>query len=182
MLGAQPHILLAVCGEPSESSHASEGRVDLFVLRGTPDDIVVAAESLGIGSGSDGKPGQVNILHLGKEFFGFQVCDNFLGQGDLVENTRWFAPGNAGIKLAYSATSLDDNRESGPCLDDSLACTMESRRASIDSSHLEGKTYPILLADTLLKNGVIRPRSTTIGFDKKNWAYPAPKMLSEESE
>jgi hypothetical protein len=45
---------------------------------------------------------------------------------------------------------------------------MELRHASIDSSHLDLKTYPILLADTLLKNGVIRTRSTSIGIDKKN--------------
>jgi len=179
---SQPHLLLAVCGEPSEASHATEGVVDLYVLRGTWDEFVVAAETTGIASGSNGNPGQVRALHLGADFHGFEVRGSFLGQGEFTESTSWFAPGRSGIRPVYEATSLDDSRETGPCLDDSLACTMESRSISIDSSNPAVKTFPVIVSDTLLKRGSTRHQSTRLEFDKKKWAYPAPKMMSENDE
>lgn len=179
----QPHLLLAVCSKPSEASHPTEGLVDLYVLRGSWDDFVVAAETTGIGSGSNGNPGDVRALRLGANFYGFEIRGGYLGQGQYVENTSWYAPSRSnGIHLVYQATSLDDGRETLECAEDSLACAMESRLASIDSSRIDLRTFPVQLVDTLLRRGTTRQRSTRIEFDKNKWSYPTPKMLSEESE
>lgn len=176
-----PHLLLAVCTDSIEASNATSGSVDLYVLRGTWDAFTVAAETTSIASGSNGHPGKVVVLHLGKEFFGFEMSDDYIGQGEYQAQAVWFAPSRTGIRRVLWMTSVHDMTMTNECSEDSTSpeCFSESRRASIDSSDPARKTFPVDLYDTLRRPGDTTVRKHRIEFEPSKWSYPEPKMISE---
>lgn len=178
-LRGEPHILLAMCGEIPEASHVEGGSVDLLVLRGTVDSLVVAAESTGIQSGSNGKVGRVSIVHLGRDFWGFSIVGAYLGQGELHESTHWYASSESGIRHVLALASLDDNRQGGECLEHHEACWFSARRPSIDSSDPRRTVYPIVLRDTVEAEGRLETRERRIEFDHATWRWQPPPPLGE---
>lgn len=178
-LRGEPHILLAMCGEIPGASHVEGGSVDLFVFRGTADSLVVAAESTGIQNGSNGRPGRVSILRLGRDFWGFSLVGAYLGQGERHESTHWYAPSGNGIRHVLALASLDDNRQSGECLEHHEACWLSVRRPSIDSSDPGLAAFPIVLRDTLEAEGRLETRERRIEFDRSAWRWQPPEPLGE---
>jgi len=83
--------MLAVCTAYDNASPIELGSTDFIVLRRAADDgVSVAAELLGQGSGTGGKPGSVTTLQMGANAWGFQVDDELVVVGALMRNRAWY--------------------------------------------------------------------------------------------
>lgn len=175
-LHGEPHVLLAMCTERVEAAHVESGLVDLFLLRGTDESLVLAADSTGIESGSSGNPGDVSLLHLGRDLWGVQIVGGYLGQGNYSESTSWMATDGVSFNglLDYSSTESNE----GDCGDDSASpCTSWRRWVLPDSSDAAASVYPVVVRDTLVHAEQLRTRETRVAFDATTRTWPLPAAL-----
>jgi hypothetical protein len=85
--------MLAACGVPDESSHASPGIVDYYIL-GLNDDgsYKIVISLIDGGGGSDGNPGTVSIQKFGPHLFGFVELAGSVFQGYATQDRSIVLP------------------------------------------------------------------------------------------
>lgn len=111
-INGEPHSMIAVCGEVPDDlkSHAACGYVDLYVMKHSFTGMTPVAELLGIESGSFGIPGNVLVVRLGKQFYGFAEEGGYTGQGYTNGYMTIYVPvGRSFHKALRFSTAADDS-------------------------------------------------------------------------
>lgn len=173
----EPHHMLAVCGElPDENkSHAASGYVDIYVMKRNFSGLVPVAELTKIESGSFGTPGNVTVVRLGKDFYGFKEDSGWSGQGYTNGYSTIYVPVGNTFHAALRFSSIAD--DSGVCDETDEGCTP---RTSIERSieFVPGKDSNIYVARiTSSGNAKGKPVSNvyTLHYLPKKHEYLAPK-------
>jgi hypothetical protein len=174
-------VLVAVCGfMPEGGSHADSGRVDFFVLEKEFRGLRLLAQLEDTPSGTFGEPGEVSVVRLGREFFGFKIEDGWTGQGNVIQVARLFVPRDDTLQQALSVSVTLDNESAGACEGESMsACTRLTRTIAIDDRLAEASIYPLVITEKGLLDGKERSGTYEIPFDKKRWGYVLPAVLEE---
>ena len=109
--------MLAICTSYDDASPIELGSTDFIVLRRAADDgISIAAELLGQGSGTGGKPGSVTTLQMGANAWAFQVDDELVVVGAAMRNRAWYLfDGNDKLSSAGWLRSHLDDRDAIDC-------------------------------------------------------------------
>lgn len=180
--------LLAVCGALTEGGHAEPGTIDFYVLRPSGDSVEVAAELTGGTYGSGGRPGNVQIIRAGSDFYGFRNESGWYGQGYSLETQTLILPGPKGLVDAGSLRSHIDNGAAYDCDDAEFAEECRTRMFNLDFSYRfddsdrSARTWPLLIEETGSECGgkPVR-REHRFNLDAKTWTYTFPQALQRES-
>lgn len=180
--------LLAVCGALTEGGHADPGTIDFYVLRPSGDSFEVAAELTGGTYGSSGRPGNVQIIRAGSDFYGFRNESGWYGQGYSLETQTLILPGPKGLVDAGSLRSHIDNGAAYDCDDADFADECRTRVFNLDFSYRfddsdrSARTWPLVIEETGSECGgkpVRREHRFTL--DANTWTYTFPQALQRES-
>ncbi|MNV34015.1 hypothetical protein D3C71_1254160 [compost metagenome] len=179
--------LLAVCGELVDAGHADPGTIDFYVLRPSRDSFEVAAELTGGTYGSSGRPGTVEIIRAGSDFYGFRNESGWYGQGYALQSQALILPGPNGLVDTGSVRSHIDNVAAYDCDDAEQAEDCRTRTFNLDfalrmdDSDRSARTWPVLIEETGIECGgkqVRREHRFTL--DPKTWTYAYPDALQRE--
>jgi len=179
--------LLAVCGELVEGGHADPGTIDFYVLRPAADGFDVAAELTGGTYGSSGRPGTVEIIRAGSDFYGFRNESGWYGQGYALQSQALILPGPNGLVDTGSVRSHIDNTAAYDCDDAEQADDCRTRTFNLDfalrmdDSDRSARTWPLVIEETGIECGgrqVRREHRFTL--DPKTWTYAFPDALQRE--
>ena len=121
VVGREWRQLLAVCGTLVNAGHPDPGTVDFFVLRERAGTFEAIAERQGDTFGSNGNPGDVSVLRLGRDLYGFRVEHGWYGQGFALVSQDLVVPGPQGLVPAGSLRSHIDNQGAIDCEGDETA-------------------------------------------------------------
>lgn len=185
--------LLAVCGTLSEGGHADPGTVDFYVLRPSGEGLEVVAELTGGTYGSSGRPGTVQVIRAGSDFYGFRVEDGWFGQGFSLLSQTLVLPGPKGLTSTGNVRSHIDNDAQYECenvdaaADPDTAEDCRTRRFSIDfalrfdDSDRSARIWPLLIEESGNTCGGKRVRQEhRFTLDPKSWTYSFPESLRRE--
>jgi hypothetical protein len=179
----QKHLLLAVCGDTTEmDSHAAGGIVDMYVLKGDRSAFTPVAQKRGIESGGFGHAGSVAVMKLGPAFFGFAVSDGWTGQGYTLETVSLYVPKGDTLTEALAIRTGTDNGGTAECSADRGKCNRVERKLTADVSAAGETVYPITVVQSGAYDGVNMDGTFKLTFNKKRWAYVAPKKLDLQIE
>ncbi|MEG0186409.1 MAG: hypothetical protein RR704_23480, partial [Stenotrophomonas sp.] len=180
--------LLAVCGELVDAGHAQPGTIDFYVLRPTADGFTVAAELTGGTYGSSGRPGTVQIVRAGSDFYGFRAESGWYGQGHSLETQTFVLPGPNGLVDAGSLRSHIDNSAFYDCddADSAEACRTQvfnlDFRYRFDDSDRSARVWPLLIEETGSECGGKPVRlQHRFTLNPTRWTYAFPDALQRES-
>ncbi|WP_429000378.1 hypothetical protein [Stenotrophomonas rhizophila] len=179
--------LLAVCGALSEGGHADPGTVDFYVLRPSGEGFEVVAELTGGTYGSSGRPGTVQVIRAGSDFYGFRSESGWFGQGHSLETQTLILPGPKGLVDAGSLRSHIDNGAAYDCDDAEFAEDCRTRVFNIDFSYRfddsdrSARIWPLLIEETGSECGgkPVR-REHRFSLDAQTWTYSFPESLQRE--
>ncbi len=179
--------LLAVCGALSEGGHADPGTVDFYVLRPSGEGFEVVAELTGGTYGSSGRPGTVQVIRAGSDFYGFRSESGWFGQGHSLETQTLILPGPKGLVDAGSLRSHIDNGAAYDCDDAEFAEDCRTRVFNIDFSYRfddsdrSARIWPLLIEETGSECGgkPVR-REHRFSLDAGTWTYRFPESLQRE--
>ncbi|HGK7302660.1 TPA: hypothetical protein ACJ509_000490 [Stenotrophomonas maltophilia] len=179
--------LLAVCGEVVDAGHADAGTIDYYVLRPSGDGFEVAGELTGGTYGSSGRPGSVEILRFGSDFYGFRNVSGWYGQGYSLQTQSFILPGPNGLVDAGSVRSHIDNTAAYDCDDAEQAEDCRTRMFDfdfalrMDDSNRSARIWPLLIEETGSSCGGNNVRRThRFTLDPKSWTYSFPDALQRE--
>lgn len=185
------HTMLALCHaalageEANEVSVSTPGHVDLlFVLRRDGDQWMTAASQQNVESGSLGTAGEVKVLRLGDDFYGFSLTGGFVGQGHTIGSMDLYAPKGDGfapvLQMTLKASFGGDDR----CGKDETNCRPSydiQHRIEIDERKAQA-VYPIHVTETSTEQGKTRTKRFDLTFNRSAWAYKAPTGVSLQVE
>jgi hypothetical protein len=176
------HFLLAVCGEWLARGHSSPGLVDFHLLEPTADGFHPTATARDHGFGSDGHPGTVSLVRLGRERGGFLVEEGWVGQG-LVTGTRSIVEFRDGaLRTLAAVRSGIANAGAADCLEaaDCASSFDVDFAQSLDDSAPAADAYPLLVHETGRECGAEVDRRHRFAFDAASGRYPVPATLMRE--
>ena len=179
---ARGHYLLAVCGEWLAGGHASPGLVDFHLLEPTADGFHPTATARDQGFGSDGHPGTVTLVRLGRERGGFVVEEGWVGQG-YVFGTRSITEFRDGaLRTLATVRSGIANAGAMDCAAaaDCAAAVDLDFALSLDDSAPAADAYPLLVHETGRECGSDVDRRHRFAFDAASARYPVPATLMRE--
>lgn len=177
MQGGRTTTWVAVCGSVLEAPHAQAGWVDLLVFSESLSVARVAAETLGLETGSFGEPGEVSLVHLGAQRRAFSLSTSYSGMGSLIESVDWYGGAGAGLPAVLSTRTWVSNEGESPCDDDSLRCRWEHRRLSLDSSDRSADYFPILVVDSARSAGRFLTAKAKVAFAPDSGRFRLPEPL-----
>ncbi len=182
-LQGEAHRLLAMCTRSArETNPNTPGRIDLQLLKRSSEGWQVVAQQLGIESGQLGQPGDVAVLQLGANLYGFEVDETSVSQGYLLGGTRLYVPRHSGFQVALDYTSSVKNTGTHECAHATPAtCNDFSRRLKVDAR--EGAAAYTLRITSL---GQFRgqPVSAThvLSYDTQRQQYRLPAGFEAQVE
>lgn len=182
-LRGEPHRLLAVCTRSThESTPNDPGHIDLFLLKQDAEGWQPVAQQLALESGHMGQPGEVNVLQLGPNLYGFEIGETSVSQGYLLGGTRLYVPRNAGFQLALDYTSSVRNTGAHECAHATPAvCSDFSRRLKVEPR--EGvAVYPLRITSLGQFRGQPVSASHVLGYDAKRAQYRLPAGFEAQVE
>jgi hypothetical protein len=174
--------LLAVCGTLPMGGHAEPGVVDFHLLEPAEAAFHPVAVARDEASGSDGAPGTVTLVRLGRERGGFIVAEGWTGQGYLLESlsVREFQEGTLQT-LAQLRTHIDNLGASdcsgSDCGPGSFAVDFET---GFDATHADADGYPLLVHEHGRECGADVELRHRLDFDATTRRYPVPDALMRE--
>ncbi len=191
VIGAQVQQLLAVCHSLSDAGDGTPGMIDFVVLRDDGDAYAVVAEDSGENFGSSGRPGRVDILRLGSDFYGFAVTSAWIGQGLLLESQDLVVPGPKGLVKAAWLRRHIDNHGALACDDADGAAEhdQDDCRAqgfdvdfvlTVDASDAQARSWPLTIRERGTACGAPVAATHVLRFDVRSWTYPIPDTLQRE--
>lgn len=182
-LRGEPHRLLAICTRSApESAPNDPGRIDLYLLKRDAEGWQPVAQKLGLESGQMGRPGEVNVLQLGAQLYGFEISDTSVSQGYLLGGTRLYVPRDAGFQVALDITSTVRNTGTHECAHATPAvCNDFSRRLKVEVR--EGAAaYPLRITSLGQFHGERVSATHVLSFDAKRAQYKLPAGFEAQVE
>jgi hypothetical protein len=135
------------------------------------------------GFGSDGQPGTVTLVRLGRERGGFVVEETWVGQG-FVFGTRSILEFRDGalrtlatVRSGISNTGAMDCVDASDCSDAGFELEFAQ---SLDDSAPAADAYPLLVHETGHECGAAVDRRHRLEFDAASARYPVPGTLMRE--
>lgn len=179
------HHLLAMCGMPIKGvgdSHGQQGETDYYVLRVEEAGLLPVAQAQGFESGSHGQPGTVQIIKLGRDFYGFLVEAGGVWQGEQISNRLILVTNGDAITVAATLPASHDNSGaiSSDCDTSQGDCQKPTQlrfKMAVDNSAPNAMVYPINIVASGMRDGKATSSTWHIGFDKKLWRYTVPDSL-----
>lgn len=177
--------LLAVCGQLDGAGHPEPGVVDFHVLRPAGDGFAPEAELPGQIFGSNGNPGSVSVLRLGRDLYAFRIEHGWYGQGYALISQDLVVPGRDGLFAAGSLRSHIDNAGALDCDGDETA----DCRAGLfdvdfelqpDDSDRMAERWPLRVNEHGHACGKDVQAQHTIAADPKTGRYAFPDALRRE--
>lgn len=179
--------LLAVCGALRDAGHPEPGTIDFYVLRPEGQGFAVAAERTGGTYGSNGQPGEVDIVRAGSDFYGFRVEDGWFGQGYALQSQTLILPDPKGLVDAGSVRSHIDNGGAADCEEADAAADCKAGQFNIDFAlrfddrDPAARVWPLLIEETGVDCGQRQVRREhRFVLDTKTWTYHFPEALQRE--
>lgn len=182
-LRGEPHRLLATCTRSARPSAPNDaGRIDLFLMRRDAEGWQPVAQTLGLESGQMGQPGEVSVLQLGPNLYGFEIGETSVSQGYLLGGTRLYVPRDAGFQVALDYTSSVRNIGSHECAHATPAvCSDFSRRLKVEVR--EGSAaYPLRITSLGHFRGVAVSATHVLSYDAKRAQYRLPAGFEAQVE
>lgn len=178
--------MLAVCTTYDDASPIELGSTDFIVLQRAADDgVSVAAELLGQGSGTGGKPGSVTTLQMGANAWGFQVDDELVVVGALMRNRAWYLfDGDKTLSSAgWLRSHLDDHNAidcnaSGNCSHGRLDLNFD---AIPDDSQPQLAYWPLRVQEKGRGCAGAVNKNHSIDYDTTQLRYSIPSTMQIES-
>lgn len=178
--------MLAICTAYDDASPIELGSTDFIVLRRAADDgVSVAAELLGQGSGTGGKPGAVTALQMGANAWGFQVDDELVVVGAAMRNRAWYLfDGNDKLSSAgWLRSHLDDRNAidcnaSGNCSHGRLDLNFD---AAPDNSQAQLAYWPLRVHEKGRGCAGAVNKSHSIAYDSTQSRYLIPPTMQLEA-
>jgi hypothetical protein len=177
------HYLLAVCGEWLAGGHASPGVIDFHQLEPTVEGFRPTATARDQGFGSDGHPGTVSLVRLGRERGGFLVEESWVGQGYVFGTRSLVEFRDGALRTLAAVRSGISNAGSIDCFEvpDCGGAGFEIEFAqSLDASAPAADAYPLLVHETGHECGADVDRRHRFAFDAASARYPVPDALMRE--
>ncbi|WP_313170830.1 hypothetical protein [Stenotrophomonas sp.] len=178
--------MLAICTTYDDASPIELGSTDFIVLQRAADDgISIAAELLGQGSGTGGKPGTVTILQMGADVWGFQVDDELVVVGAAMRNRAWyvFDGGKTLSSAGWLRSHLDDRNAidcnaSGNCSHGRLDLNFD---ATPDNSQPQLANWPLRVQEKGRGCAGAANKTHSIAYDSAQARYLIPPSMQIES-
>lgn len=178
--------MLAICTTYDEASPIELGSTDFIVLqRGDDDGVSVAAELLGQGSGTGGKPGKVSTLQMGANAWAFQVDDELVVVGAAMRNRAWYVfDGDKTLSSAgWLRSHLDDRNAidcngSGNCSHGRLDLNFD---AAPDNSQPQLAYWPLRVQEKGRGCAGAVNKSHSIAYDTTHSRYLIPSTMQLEA-
>ncbi|WP_313273016.1 hypothetical protein [Stenotrophomonas sp.] len=178
--------MLAICTTYDNASPIELGSTDFIVLQRAADDgVSVAAELLGQGSGTGGKPGTVTILQMGADAWGFQVDDELVVVGAAMRNRAWYVfDGDKSLSSAgWLRSHLDDRNAidcngSGHCSHGRLDLNFD---AAPDNSQPQLAYWPLRVQEKGRGCAGAVNKSHSIAYDTTQSRYLIPSTMQLEA-
>ena len=178
--------MLAICTSYDDASPIELGSTDFIVLRRAADDgVSIAAELLGQGSGTGGKPGSVATLQMGANAWGFQVDDELVVVGAAMRNRAWYV--FDGDKVLSSAgwlrSHLDDRNAidcnaSGNCSHGRLDLNFD---AAPDNSQPQLAYWPLRVHEKGRGCAGVVNKTHSVAYDSTQSRYEISPSMQIES-
>lgn len=172
-------FLIAVCSVPDDdhNSHADSGRIGYYAIDRSEALPKVVASLETDGAGSHGNSGDVEVVQLGRSFFGFQVEGGGVFQGIAISGIEIYVPYKNTFKSALQFQSAYNNEGYLACDDcpdqvEDLERTLKIRKDE------KSNVYPLKITEHDRSAGKNVTRVYDVYFNKKSWSYIAPKELN----
>ena len=175
--------LLAVCGESPEVGHAAPGLIDFHVLEPTPRGFHAVEFARDHGFGSDGHPGVVSLVRLGRDRAGFEVTESWTGQGTSLGTRSVHEFRDGTLQPLATLRSAISNMGASNCAKDAPCATLGfdlSFALSFDNSQPDVDAYPLTVHETGYECGSWVDRRHRFVFDAALGRYPVPATLMRE--
>jgi hypothetical protein len=182
-LRGEPHRLLAMCTRSARASATNDaGRIDLHLLKRDAEGWQPVAQTLGLESGQMGQPGDVAVLQLGPNLYGFEITETSVSQGYLLGGTRLYVPREAGFQVALDYTSTVRNIGTHECAHATpAACSDFSRRLKVEVR--EGTSvYPLRITSLGHFRGEPVSATHVLSYDAKRAQYRLPAGFEAQVE
>lgn len=178
--------MLAICTTYDDASPIELGSTDFIVLQRADDDgVSVAAELLGQGSGTGGKPGKVSTLQIGADAWAFQIDDELVVVGAAMRNRAWYVfDGDKTLSSAgWLRSHLDDRNAidcngSGNCSHGRLDLNFD---AAPDDSQPQLAYWPLRVQERGRGCAGAVNKSHSIAYDTTQSRYLIPSTMQLEA-
>lgn len=178
-------IFLAVCTTFSKILREKPALVDFYILEDKNNELSVRAESPNNPTGVEHtQVGEIKILALGEDFYGFSLTKSYVIKGYERTVTRIFTPRaeNTNLIKTLDIQTVASNRQTGLCDSKSYYyitewCTDISRVILPDSSIENSPHYPLTIIQKGVLKGEPRNREYTLSFDENSGRYKLPNDL-----
>lgn len=185
-IDGQPHALLAVCGQLEDFGHVSSGPNHFYLLAAGPRGPEVIARSRDLKFGSMGGSGDVRVLRLGQDLYGFAVESGFTGQGYSMGTRVVLLPdGDGFIEAASMRSGLDNSGHMQACLetgrcqpDDAVDVEFALR---VDDSEPMATAYPLVVSASGQACGEPATQNWRLTLDRATLSYNVPAELQRDS-
>lgn len=182
-LQGEAHRLLAHCTRSArETNPNTPGRIDLQLLKRQADGWQVVAQQIGIESGQLGQPGEVAVLQLGTNLYGFELSETSVTQGYLLGGTRLYVPRETSFQLALDITSSVRNTGTHECAHATPAtCNDFSRRLKVEPRD-GAAAYTLRITSLGQFRGQPVSATHVLNFDAKRHQYRLPAGFEAQVE
>lgn len=184
-IGGVPTRLIAVCGTVADAGHPTPGVNDFFLLQAEGDRAVAKSKAHMEEYGSMGFPGDVDVVHLGPDLWGFEVESGFTNMGYTTSTTSFVIPRGSGFRDTGFMRSGLSNTGSIPGCDDDRPCT-SPKAFDIDfdiepDRNGAGPVWPLIVTESGPACGSQASAVHRVAFDNAAGVYQVPRILKRET-
>ncbi|MGV8960012.1 MAG: hypothetical protein ACOH1V_06460 [Stenotrophomonas sp.] len=183
MVDGVQHSLLAVCANLDEAASPEPGLIDFIVLRANAGDgLEVVMERLNDRYGSHGVPGEVSVLQLGAQRYGYRIDSGWFGQGYSLQTQSLVAMAADGLHEAGSLRRHIDNAGAYDCdTDDCQGKLFDvDFHLSADASQPTLAVWPLRVSESGTDCAGPLAREHRLAFDPVQRRYLIPETLQRE--
>jgi len=171
-----PQRWVAVCSTNRDDAHGAAGSNALYVLDARGEPLRAIATAHGLEFGSNGNPGEVELLPLGAGRYAFSVGSGWTGQGYAIGSRTLLAP--HGDQVVEVATWYDDFGFGGNCAEaDRCADALEYATTLEVAPGAGAGLPPLRLHERGDDCGTPVDRVHDVTFDAATWRYRVPAIL-----
>lgn len=185
--GGQPARLIAICGQPEDYGHPTPGLTDFFLLRMQDGKAVAAAQQHLQEYGSMGNPGEVKVMQLGADLWGFVVRSSFTNMGYTSSTWGIVLPKDGGFQDAgFFRSHIDNLGLVEGCDDASQPCT-DPKAFNIDfaldtdRSHPTAAHWPLVVTENGPACGKPANATHRVLLEPTTMRYQVPNILKRET-
>jgi hypothetical protein len=181
------YLLLGVCISASDmASHGTYGKEDIYLLRGERGRPLVAAQKLGLDGNGHGGAGQLKVVRLGHDAYGFQLDTGFSNMGASIGAVSLYIPRHKSFSEVLSFVS--DSNNAGGCSDSSeddqtilSPCFIVERTLTVDARNNAAAHYPLVIRQTgHSSTGKKLDATYQLSFDGHKGVYPTPASFHDQ--